>query len=178
MLTILITLTIGFLLGILALYFIMKTFGPKSLPIETSNKGAALEEARKILLDNGYAIKEKNKGATVLIHINGKAHMAPVSIDYLAEKNGKTFLVEVKNDLLSADPTETLTRRQLIEQQMSFHSPLSLVVDVVNKRVIEVSFEFPGTGSQQEKLMRIVLASFIILVVLWFFWLMIYFRMF
>jgi hypothetical protein len=178
MLTILITLTIGFILGIAVLYLLMRIFGPKALPLETASKGAALEEARKILLDNGYTIKEKAKGASILVYINGKEHLVPVSIDYVAEKNGKTFLVEVKNDLLSADPMEPHTRRQLVEQQTSFHNPLSLIVDVVNKRIIEVSFAFPGTGSQQEKLMRILLISFIILITLWFFWLMFYFRFF
>jgi len=177
MLNLLIALTIGFILGVVLFYVILRFWLKNQLLNQPNAKGAALEEAEKLLEKNGYKIKEKNKSHTLITILNGKSHMGIVAADFVVEKNGKTFVVEVKTDVISADPLEPLTRRQLLEQQSAFSCPHSLLVDLTNQKIMEVSFEFPKVGIQ-ERFIQIAIILFTLLLFSWFIWTMIQLKLF
>jgi len=140
----------------------------KRLRKRFSKSRQAEKEAEKILKRNGYAIIDAQKSKPLLVTIGDKVHHYLVRIDYLARKKGKIYVVEVKSGEKIPYITNRETRRQMLEYYLAYQPSGILLLNMKNKSISEVKFQFEGTISQ--KIIKIVyfLAGAIISLVLYY----------
>jgi len=121
----------------------------KRLRKRFSKSRQAEKEAEKILRKNGYAIIDTQKSKPLLITIGDKIHRYLVRIDYLARKRGKVFVVEVKSGEKIPYITNRETRRQMLEYYLAYQPCGILLLNMRNKSISEVKFQFENTMRQK-----------------------------
>ncbi|MGB6370291.1 MAG: hypothetical protein WBF68_04585 [Atribacterota bacterium] len=137
--------------GIICLILYIKTgnwLRAKRLRKRFSKSRQAEKEAEKILRKNGYAIIDVQKSKPLLITIGGKIHRYLVRIDYLARKRGKVYVVEVKSGEKIPYITNRETRRQMLEYYLAYQPSGILLLNMKNKSISEVKFQFESTSRQ------------------------------
>jgi len=120
----------------------------KRLRKRFSKSRHAEKEAEKILKKNGYAIIDAQKSKPLLITIGDKIHRYLVRIDYLARKRGKVYVVEVKSGEKIPYVTNRETRRQMLEYYLAYQPSGILLLNMKNKSISEVKFQFKSTSRQ------------------------------
>lgn len=137
------------------------------------------KEGEAILEKRGFKILEKRLSSPVITLVSGKSHMAESTADFLAEKERKKYLVHLHGGSISADLNDPALRRKLIENEVVYQPDGLILVDLVDKSLQEISFEFPKTRySFIEKFFRIIQIAFVMAVVLGIIWLMAYLKLF
>ena len=143
--------------GIICLILYIKTSNwlrGKELKKRFSKSRQAEKEAEKILRKNGYAVIDAQKSKPLLLTIGDKIHRYLVRIDYLARKKGKIYVVEVKSGEKIPYITNRETRRQMLEYYLAYQPSGILLLNMKNKSISEVKFQFESTMLQ--KIMKIV----------------------
>ena len=126
----------------------------KRLRKRFSKSRQAEKEAEKILRKNGYAVIDAQKSKPLLITIGNKIHRYLVRIDYLARKKGKVYVVEVKSGEKIPYITNRETRRQMLEYYLAYQPSGILLLNMKNKSISEVKFQFEST--MRQKIIKIV----------------------
>ena len=126
----------------------------KRLKKRFSKSRQAEKEAEKVLKKNGYVIIDAQKSKPLLITIGDKIHRYLVRIDYLVRKRGKVFVVEVKSGEKIPYITNRETRRQMLEYYLAYQPYGILLLNMKNKIISEVKFQFEITLHQ--KVIKIV----------------------
>jgi Holliday junction resolvase len=121
----------------------------KRLRKRFSKSRQAEKEAEKILKKNGYAIIDAQKSKPLLITIGDKVHRYLVRIDYLARKRGRVYVVEVKSGEKIPYITNRETRRQMLEYYLAYQPSGILLLNMKNKSISEVKFQFESTVRQR-----------------------------
>ena len=137
--------------GIICLIFYIKISNwlrAERLRKRFSKSRQAEKEAEKILKKNGYAIIDTQKSKPLLITIGNKIHRYLVRIDYLARKSGKVYVVEVKSGEKIPYITNRETRRQMLEYYLAYQPSGILLLNMKNKSISEVKFQFESTKRQ------------------------------
>ena len=137
--------------GIICLILYIKTSNwlrAKRLRKRFSKSRQAEKEAEKILKKNGYAIIDAQKSKPLLITIGDKIHRYLVRIDYLVRKRGKVYVVEVKSGEKIPYITNRETRRQMLEYYLAYQPSGILLLNMKNKNISEVKFQFESTSRQ------------------------------
>jgi CRISPR/Cas system-associated exonuclease Cas4 (RecB family) len=154
--------------GILCLVLFVKInnwLRTKRLRKRFSKSRQAEKEAEKILRKNGYAIIDAQKSKPLLITIGDKIHRYLVRIDYLVRKRGKVFVVEVKSGEKIPYITNRETRRQMLEYYLAYQPCGILLLNMKNKNISEVKFQFEITMLQKViKIVYFLLGAFFSLV--------------
>lgn len=114
-----------------------------------SKSRQAEKEAEKILKKNGYAIIDVQKSKPLLLTIGDKIHRYLVRIDYLVRKKGKVYVVEVKSGEKIPYITNRETRRQMLEYYLAYQPSGILLLNMKNKSISEVKFQFESTIRQR-----------------------------
>lgn len=143
--------------GIICLVLFIKTSNwlrAKKLRKRFSKSRQAEKEAEKILRKNGYTIIDAQKSKPLLLTIGDKIHRYLVRIDYLARKRGKVFVVEVKSGEKIPYITNRETRRQMLEYYLAYQPCGILLLNMKNKSISEVKFQFEST--KRQKAIRLV----------------------
>ena len=143
--------------GIICFIFYIKISNwsrAKKLRKRFSKSRQAEKEAEKILRKKGYAIIDAQKSKPLLITIGDKIHRYLVRIDYLARKRGKVYVVEVKSGEKIPYITNRETRRQMLEYYLAYQPSGILLLNMKNKSISEVKFQFESTVRQ--KMIKIV----------------------
>jgi len=143
--------------GIICLIFYVKISNwlrAERLRKRFSKSRQAEKEAEKILKKNGYTIIDVQKSKPLLITIGDKIHRYLVRIDYLARKRGKVYVVEVKSGEKIPYITNRETRRQMLEYYLAYQPSGILLLNMKNKSISEVKFQFESTIGQ--KIIKIV----------------------
>ncbi|HZK41001.1 MAG TPA: hypothetical protein VFC91_05540 [Atribacterota bacterium] len=143
--------------GIICLVLFIKTSNwlrAKKLRKRFSKSRQAEKEAEKILRKNGYTIIDAQKSKPILLTIGDKIHRYLVRIDYLARKRGKVFVVEVKSGEKIPYITNRETRRQMLEYYLAYQPCGILLLNMKNKSISEVKFQFEST--RRQKAIRLV----------------------
>jgi len=92
-------------------------------------------------------------------------HRYLVRIDYLARKKGKVYVVEVKSGEKIPYITNRETRRQMLEYYLAYQPSGILLLNMKNKSISEVKFQFESTKRQTIiKLTYFILGAIISLV--------------
>ncbi|MBA7634927.1 hypothetical protein ES703_42526 [subsurface metagenome] len=140
----------------------------KRLRKRFSKSRHAEKEAEKILKKNGYAIIDTQKSKPLLITIGDKIHRYLVRIDYLARKRGKVYVVEVKSGEKIPYITNRETRRQMLEYYLAYQPSGILLLNMKNKSISEVKFQFESTSRQWKIRISYFIAGIIFALVLYY----------
>lgn len=103
--------------------------------------GRAGERAAEALVAAaGYRVAGRQVTRRFDVLVDGEPRAATVRADLLLQKNGRTFVAEIKSGWLVSDPLHAPTRRQLLEYEVAFGARGVLLVDVPRKAVRRVEF--------------------------------------
>ena len=103
-------------------------------------RGAKGEKiAAALLISNGYLLLDTQVALKGSIKVDGTIISFNTRVDYLVEKKGEQYLVEVKTGV-SASPSYIPTRRQLLEYTRLQGSKKILLVDASKKTISCVDF--------------------------------------
>ena len=97
------------------------------------------EKASSILKKNGYKILKRESSNSWTFYVDGKPVKFKVRFDFVVERDGKTFIAEVKTGM-AADEKNSSTRRQLFEYAGIMNHDTILLVDATKKEIKEVRF--------------------------------------
>ena len=96
-------------------------------------------DAVSLLHGYGYNVKESQVSIKGYLNIDGTLSDFEVRPDFLVEKDGVSYLAEVKTGK-SAEPSNRITRRQLREYSMLHGGGVALLVDPGEEKVMKISF--------------------------------------
>ena len=99
------------------------------------------DEAEALLEEQGFEVLDRQVRRCWVVCVDGVEHEVEVRADLLAEKGGRTWVVEVKTGDVAPDPLHPATRRQLLEYGLVFGVGV-LLLDAEAGTLVEV--EFPG----------------------------------
>lgn len=104
-------------------------------------RGLMLEnEAFSYLKDLGYSIVDMQQTHYHQYEVNGKKQTSKLILDYLVEKEGKTFIVEVKSGNSAIYMQNSNTRRQLLEYDYTINSDGIFLLDMENRNMQLIRF--------------------------------------
>ena len=96
--------------------------------------------AESILARSGYTVVERQVARKCSVRVDGRMHEALVRADLLVQREGRTWVAEVKGGVVASNPMHLATRRQLLEYAVVFGTRGVLLVDVPGNRVRTVEF--------------------------------------
>jgi len=113
-------------------------------------RGARAEdEARDFLEDEGYKLLDEQKSLKPTVLVDGRPHEYSVRIDFVATRGRKIYGVEVKSGKAATHPTESSTRRQLLEYAHVYAFDGLFLLDMETPRLMKI--EFPGHVPRQSR---------------------------
>ena len=101
---------------------------------------AGEERAAGLLERHGFAVLGAQAVIDHPVRIDGRVVMIALRADYLAEKDGLRYVVEVKTGALAPRIETSATRRQMLEYRIAFDVDGVLLVDAESGLVHEVTF--------------------------------------
>ncbi|MDO4281702.1 MAG: hypothetical protein Q4C56_08735 [Peptococcaceae bacterium] len=131
---------LGVLLGALVIYYGQRLADRKKRQHISQRAQRGEADAEKLLHREGYAILARQERRPIAMRIDGKRYESFIQADFLAERAGKTYLVEVKTGK-QANLHLPNVRRQLFEYQKIFETDGILFIDMNDYDIIEVSFD-------------------------------------
>jgi hypothetical protein len=105
------------------------------------------KDAEKLLKKLGYTVIQKQPPASYWAVVDGEPQAINVAGDLLLEKNGQSFLAEVKTGKAAKLENET-TRRQILEYQLAFGVDGILLLDMDAKVMRTIRFPLPKKAGQ------------------------------
>jgi Holliday junction resolvase-like predicted endonuclease len=116
-------------------------------------RGAQAEtEAREVLEAKGYKLLDEQKTIKPTVLVDGAPREYSVRIDVVATRRGKTYGVEVKTGEKAINPTESSTRRQLLEYAHVYAFDGLFLLDMETRNLMKI--EFPGHVPRQSRWAR------------------------
>lgn len=104
-------------------------------------RGAKGEEiAGKYLLKHGFRILESQSRLRPCMYVDGQAREYPVRADYVVSKRGRRGVVEVKTGKSAPNPTDTGTRRQILEYAHFYDVDDVYLFDAERRSLMTISF--------------------------------------
>jgi hypothetical protein len=98
------------------------------------------ERAPALLAERGFAVIGAQVVVEHAVRIDDRVVAIPLRADYLAEKDGARYVVEVKTGALAPRIETSATRRQLLEYRIAFDVDGVVLVDAESGRVHEITF--------------------------------------
>ena len=102
---------------------------------------AGEREAAELLRQEGYEVVDEQASREANMWVDGRRLAVRVRADYLVQRNGKQYVVEVKTGKTATDPASTSTRRQLLEYERVYDADGLLLADMEQKRLRRIWFE-------------------------------------
>ncbi len=107
--------------------------------------GARAEKDAVALLErHGYAILESQASEENVFLVDGEETVSAVRADYVAGKEGKRFVVEVKSGESAPSPTNSATRRQLLEYEHVFRPDGLILAGMHEGKLKRIEFGLTG----------------------------------
>lgn len=120
-------------------------------------RGLKLEtEAENFLRKKGYNIINNQAIYYHNYKVNGNKKQNKLIVDYIAEKEGKTYIIEVKSGKKAISLDDKNSRRQLLEYDVVIDNDGVILLDMENKRVQLVNFQSKAE-KQEDNFRRIIL---------------------
>ena len=98
------------------------------------------KKAEKLLKSKGYTIEGRQVKEKSGLYVDGVWCEVEVRVDFIVRKRRKKFVAEVKTGKTAPDPTQSTTRRQLLEYSLVFKKYGVLLIDMEEKKIREISF--------------------------------------
>lgn len=134
-------LIIGIIIGIIMFYNIRKYWNKFFLNRKMKKARKAEKKAATLLEQAGYQLIESQKRTAITTLVNGEPHINHVQADFIVEKQGKVYVVEVKTGDEAIKVTTAATRRQLLEYCYVYKPDGILLLDMENAEMKEIQFE-------------------------------------
>lgn len=96
--------------------------------------------AERLLRRQGYRIEDRQVTGRWTLLVDGDPVEVTCRADLLVRRRRRRFVAEVKSGTVGARATAPHTRRQLLEYRTVFAVDGVLLVDMVHRRIHEVSF--------------------------------------
>jgi Holliday junction resolvase len=132
---------LGLLLGGLFLLFSLRYWNSHKRQKYLKRAKRGEKEAIKLLENKGYTIIGIQEKKTIVTWINGKPKNNHLTVDLIAKRRGKTYIVEVKTGKKASSPLLAGIRRQLLEYFLAFNPHGMILVDMEKKALHEIAFE-------------------------------------
>ena len=91
----------------------------------------------------GYDILNVHPKTDAVVIVDGRRVAIPILADFLVTRGSQRFAVEVKSGK-ERHVTSGATRRQLLEYACAYDDDAVLLVDAVDRRILEVRFPYAG----------------------------------
>ncbi len=101
----------------------------------------AEKNAAKFLRRHGYKILAAQLQETITVYVNGEPQESNVRADFLARKNWKTYIVEVKSGQ-QGTVRQAATRRQLLEYKLVYEPDGIILLDMEHHNLQEINFAY------------------------------------
>ena len=101
---------------------------------------AGEERAAGLLERRGYSVLGAQAVIEHAVQVDDRVVTVALRADYLAEKDGRRYVVEVKTGALAPRIETSATRRQMLEYRIAFDVDGVLLVDAESGNVHEVTF--------------------------------------
>jgi Holliday junction resolvase-like predicted endonuclease len=133
----------------IALCFLIVTLTLKLVPIyykkiksrRRLRRGLQKEkEAYKVLKKLGYKIIGNNIKYNYPLQVNEDSINVNIEIDYLVERKGKTYIIEVKSGESASQITNSSTRRQILEYSLFIKNDGIFLLDMEKEILQEITF--------------------------------------
>jgi hypothetical protein len=110
--------------------------------LHSNQKDGALGEvrAKQYLLKHGFAIIKEQAYSEHQIVVDGKPHSFQLRVDFIVSKNGVVSIVDAKSGEEGVDPTNSNTRRQLLEYFIYYKADNAYVYNSITDVLHEVEF--------------------------------------
>jgi hypothetical protein len=144
------------LVGVAVLFLVLggwleglrRTFVARRAASKAAKHGLKSEkDAEKLLKKLGYTVIQRQPPASYWAVVDGEPKAINVAGDLLLEKNGQTFLAEVKTGKAAKLEHEG-TRRQILEYQLAFGVDGILLLDMDAKVMRTIRFPLPKKAGQ------------------------------
>lgn len=142
----------GLLIGLwlATLWFRRKERRRKASMLDAAGRGRALEgQAPAVLERAGYRVVQAQVDLRYGFTVDGQPHEATLRADFLVERDGRRFVVEVKSGD-AAKPTRRETRRQLLEYCLHYDAHGVLLLDMVKGQLSAVAFPTASPTSRAQ----------------------------
>lgn len=108
-----------------------------------SGRRAVRGEVRgaELLARAGYAVVGRQVAHEVTVEVDGERYAARLRCDYLVERDGRSWVAEIKTGAEAPSLTNPATRRQLLEYQVAYRVAGVVLVDATAGTVHAVRFE-------------------------------------
>lgn len=104
-------------------------------------RGIKLEnEAYTYLESLGYSVIDIQQTHQHQYEVNGKKHSSKLILDYVVEKDGNKYIVEVKSGQSAIYTENSNTRRQLLEYDFTINNDGIFLLDMENKHMQLIKF--------------------------------------
>jgi len=159
---------LGLLLGGLFLLFLLRYSDSykRQKYLKRAKRGEV--EAIKLLENKGYSIIGIQEKKTIVTWINGKPRNNHLTVDLIAKRRGKIYIVEVKTGKKASSPLLAGIRRQLLEYFLAFNPHGIILVDMEKKALHEISFEICGNDKKWTNILIILIIGLFGLICGWF----------
>jgi len=105
-------------------------------------RGNELEvQAKSFIESKGYRIINEQKPFYHNYKVNGESRCSKLIVDYIAEKNRKKYIIEVKSGKSAISLTDKNSRRQLLEYDFVIENDGIVLLDMENRNMQLVKFQ-------------------------------------
>lgn len=132
-------------------------------------RGLKLEQkAAKYLMAKGFSIIGDQLEYEHNYYVNKEEFTSKINIDYLVERQGEVFVVEVKSGKSAISIKNRGTRRQLLEYAVAIECDGLYLLDMENKDLKLIEFTFPNRTIKRTSNNGSILSLFCIILVLFY----------
>jgi hypothetical protein len=143
----------------------LKAFNKKRVLRKRFKRGLYLEDKAKEYLSNiGFNIIEEQRSYYHTYKVNGINNKAKIIVDYIVEKGGKRYIVEVKSGKSAISTNNKNTRRQLLEYDFVLENDGIFLLDMENKNMQLIEFTPNLNTKKHNNHIILIVTSLIILI--------------
>ncbi|RDV39748.1 hypothetical protein DV096_04055 [Bradymonadaceae bacterium TMQ3] len=96
--------------------------------------------AGRWLQKEGYELMEEQASRTWVVRVNDDEEVVRLSADWLVERAGKRYVVEVKTGKRAPSVRNSATRRQMLEYLCAYEVDGVILMDMESGELVEVEF--------------------------------------
>ncbi|MBN1578000.1 MAG: hypothetical protein JW913_15680 [Chitinispirillaceae bacterium] len=130
--------------GLLLYRFFSRMFRRMTIKRRFSRAAEGEADAEAFLRKHGYRIIEQQAQRRMRMLVDGETREYDIRADFIAEKRGRKYVVEVKTGEKAIDPASIDTRRQLLEYAVSYAVDAVYLFNAGGRVLHEISLPAPG----------------------------------
>jgi hypothetical protein len=132
------------------LFLKVRAFISRSRGTARSRRGRRLEDrAGSLLAAEGFRVLGEQVPGEIGLFIDGERVTSKVHVDFLASRGGLLYAADSKSGDAAANPPHADVRRQLLEYCLTYGCDRALLVDMENRRINEIEFDYPGLNDRK-----------------------------